>query len=52
MNKNKKILVTGATGFVGSHMVDFLIKKKITIFMLQNDIIYQNYSSQKIFIIK
>lgn len=28
MNKNKKILVTGATGFVGSHMVDFLIKKK------------------------
>ena len=31
---NKNILVTGSTGFVGSHMVDFLLKniKKINIF--------------------
>ena len=28
MSKKKIILVTGSTGFVGSHMVDFLIKKK------------------------
>ena len=24
---NKKVLVTGATGFIGSHLTEFLIKK-------------------------
>ena len=28
MKKNKKILVTGANGFVGSHMLDYLLSKK------------------------
>ena len=27
MKKYKKILVTGANGFVGSHMLDYLISK-------------------------
>ena len=34
----KKILVTGANGFVGSHMVELLLRKKnIKKFMLQRD---------------
>ena len=33
----KKLLVTGSTGFVGSHMVDLLIKKKIIKFIVQED---------------
>ena len=26
----KKILVTGSEGFIGSHLVEFLVKKKIS----------------------
>lgn len=32
---SKKILITGITGFVGSHMADFLIQKKIKIYGLK-----------------
>ena len=28
MKKNKKVLITGANGFVGSHMLDYLLSKK------------------------
>ena len=28
---NKKILVTGADGFIGSHLVEFLIKKGFSV---------------------
>ena len=37
-----KILVTGSTGFVGSHFVDHLLKKKILKFFVQKDIICQD----------
>jgi len=32
MKKNKKILVTGAAGFIGSHLVDYLINKKYLVY--------------------
>ncbi len=34
--KNKKILVTGGAGFIGSHMVDSLIKKRAKVFIIDN----------------
>ena len=27
--KNKKILITGATGFIGSHLTELFVKKRI-----------------------
>ena len=38
----KKILVTGGSGFIGSHLCDFLLKKKYKVIALDN-----NYSSSK-----
>ena len=39
----KKILVTGATGFVGSHFCDYLIENKLTKkYITKKDIIYLN----------
>ncbi len=38
----KKILVTGGSGFIGSHLCDFLIKKNNQVIVLDN-----NYSSKK-----
>ena len=37
----KKVLITGITGFVGSHLADFLIKKKTSRFMELKDGTYQ-----------
>lgn len=34
--KNKKILVTGGAGFIGSHIVDELIKKKAKVIIIDN----------------
>ena len=35
-NKKKVFLVTGAAGFIGSHMVDFLLKKNFSVIGLDN----------------
>ena len=35
-SKKKVFLVTGAAGFIGSHMVDFLLKKKFHVIGLDN----------------
>ena len=32
--KNKKFLVTGASGFLGSHVAELLIKKNIRLYYL------------------
>lgn len=39
--KYKKILITGGAGFIGSHMCDYLIKKKHHVIVLDN-LIYGN----------
>ena len=32
----KKAIVTGGAGFIGSHMVDLLIKKKFQVIVIDN----------------
>ena len=32
----KKIFITGATGFIGSHLAEYLIKKKHKIIIIDN----------------
>ena len=34
--KKKTVIVTGGAGFIGSHMVDFLIKKKFKVIVIDN----------------
>ena len=36
----KKILVTGGSGFIGTNLVDFLIKKKLFVINLDKLIIF------------
>ncbi len=31
MKKNKTILVTGATGFIGSHLTEYLVNKRFNV---------------------
>ena len=39
MKNNQSILVTGATGFIGSHLTEFLVKKGMRV------IAYDRYNS-------
>jgi len=32
----KKVLITGCAGFIGSHLVDYLIRKKVDIIGVDN----------------
>ena len=43
--QNKKILITGAAGFIGYHLSDFLIKKKFQVLGIDN---FDNYYDVKI----
>ena len=36
LNKRKKVLVTGGCGFVGSHLVDYLVKLGFDVTVLDN----------------
>ena len=36
MNKNQNILVTGGAGYIGSHIVELLVKTKANIIVLDN----------------
>ena len=36
MKKYKKILITGGAGFIGSHMCEYLIKKKFKVYVIDN----------------
>ena len=36
MSKNKKVLVTGGAGFIGSHIVDALIKRRIRVYVVDD----------------
>ena len=36
MNKINNILVTGGGGYIGSHIVEKLVKKNINVFILDN----------------
>ena len=40
----KKILITGGSGFIGSNLIEFLLKKNIKYLML---IKFQNFNSEK-----
>jgi UDP-glucuronate 4-epimerase len=42
--KNKKILITGAAGFVGFHLSQYLLKNNFKIFGIEN---YESYYDVK-----
>ena len=56
--KKKTVIVTGGAGFIGSHMVDFLIKKKFKVIVIDNlsggniKNIQQHLKKKKIFVIE
>jgi len=52
MNKIKKILVTGGTGFIGSHVIDKLIKMKYEVVMSVRNSSQQIPNSDKIHLFK
>ena len=36
INKNNNILITGGAGYIGSHIVEELVKQKNNVFILDN----------------
>ena len=41
MKKNKKVLITGADGFIGSHLVEYLVRQGYTVYMC----VYNSFNS-------
>ena len=49
----KKILITGGAGYIGSHIVELLLKKKFEIFVIDNlSRGYKKFLNKKVSLIK